>query len=179
MKILIISYSLTEKNQALALSIATKLHAEHISVVESKPRTPFTILLDILLNRAPKVKPTAENGSAYDYVIFMAPVWMGFVATPLRMYFKNLKNRLDNYAFITISGGADGHNVKLGAELTKRMGKAPDVLLDLLIADLLPTQLKPERKETSAYRLKENDVKHLTNTVVKALEEKLQVPVRH
>lgn len=177
MKILIISYSLTGNNHALAMSIASKLNAEHIAVLESKIRTPFRILLDIVFHRTPKVKPKIENGSAYDYVIFMAPVWMGLVATPLRAYFENLKNQLGNYGFITISGGADGHNTKLEAELTKRLGKTPDVLIDMRIADLLPAEPKPKRKDTSSYRLKEKDVKHLTQTIVLALEEKLQVPV--
>ena len=50
-------------------------------------------------------------------------------------------------------------------ELNKRVGKEPAALIDLHIADLLPSDPKPNRKDTSAYRLTDKDVKGLTNTI--------------
>jgi hypothetical protein len=106
-----------------------------------------------------------------DLVIFVGPVWMGQVAAPLRAYFKHLKGRLDQYAFVSISGGANGPNPKLAGELKKRVGKEPTAVIDLHIADLLPSDPKPTREDTSAYRLNDEDVRSLTDKIVKTLKE--------
>jgi hypothetical protein len=98
----------------------------------------FIIVIDILFNRTPAVNLTVDKMKDYDLVIFIEPVWMGHVATPLRGYFKHLKARLGRYAFVSISGGADGANPKLADELNKRLGKSPVALIDLHIVDLLP-----------------------------------------
>ena len=171
MKLIVISYSLTGNNEALATSIAHEFGAEHIKISESKTRTMATIILDILFNRTPKVNPKPVNVEDNDLVIFVGPVWMGYVATPLRAYFKQLKAGHAEYAFVSISGGADGPNPKLAGELKKRLGKEPVALVDLHIADLLPPAPKPNRKDTMAYRLNDRDVKNLADTVVKALRK--------
>ena len=171
MKITVISYSLTGNNEALAASIASEISAEHIRITESKSRTNVTIALDMLFNRTPRVNPIVNNVEDNDLVIFVGPVWMGHVASPLRACFKDLKASLSRYALISISGGADGENPKLAGELIKRVGKEPIALIDLHIADLLPSDPKPTRDITSAYRLNDEDVRSLTNKIVKTLQE--------
>lgn len=173
MRILIISYSFTGNNDALATSIASALKADHIKVTETKPRTTGTIFFDILFKRTPVVKMQIDKVEQNDVVIFMGPVWMGQIATPLRGYFNQLKSTIGKYAFVTISGGADGPNTKLRGELLKRLGKEPSALIDMHIADLLPSTPKPERKDTSAYHLREEDVKNLTDKIIKILNEEL------
>jgi multimeric flavodoxin WrbA len=173
MKTIIISYSLTGNNHVLASGVARELNAKHITISEAKPRTMGTIVCDLLLNRTPRVTPVVNNLEKYDLVIFMGPVWMGQVATPLRTYLHKIKNIQCKYAFITICGGADGPNLKLGSELKQRVGRAPHALIEMHIADLLPAEPKPERKDTSEYRLKEADVKILSNTIVNSLHKTL------
>ena len=155
----VVSYSLTGNNEALAASLAAELAAEHIKITESKARTMGTIILDMLFKRTPRVSPIPDKVEDNDLVLFVGPVWMGQVATPLRACFKHLKGRIGQYGFIAISGGADGANLKLAGELKKRAGKEPSALIDLHIADLLPPDPKPGRKETS------------TSTIVKTLRE--------
>lgn len=171
MKVLIISYSLTGNNQAIANNIAKEFAAEHIKISEPKLRTTGTIFFDILFNRTPQVTPMVDRVEVYDLVIFVGPVWMGHVATPFRAYFKHLQTKLGKYAFVSISGGADGENPKLANELNQRIGKKPAALIDLHIANLLPPDPKPKRKDTQAYHLNGTDVKNLTNIIVKALRE--------
>jgi len=171
MKIIVISYSLTGNNDALATSIAAEFAAEHIKVSEHKSRTMVTIVLDILFNRTPQVDPIPGEVGDNDLVIFMGPVWMGHVATPLRAYFKHFQARPGKYAFVSISGGADGANPKLAGELTRRLGKEPTALIDVHIADLLPPGARSDRNATMVYRLNEEDVKNLTDTIVKTLKE--------
>lgn len=176
MKIAVISYSLTGNNEALAKSISNEFEAEHIKITEPKPRAIASIILDIIFSRTPQVTP--EGLESYDFIIFFGPIWMGKVATPLRAYLKRLKANPCRYAFISISGGADGENPKIAGELKSRVGKEPTVLLDLHIADLLPSEPKPVRKDTSAYRLNNEDIKKLTNTIGKNLRESRMIELR-
>ena len=130
-----------------------------------------SIILDLIFNRTPQVQPTPDRLEKYDLILFFGPIWIGQVATPLRAYLKHLKTNLRRYAFISISGGADGPNLKLTGELKKRAGKEPIALIDLHIADLLPSDPKPVRKDTSAYQINNGDIKKLTNTIVKTVRE--------
>ncbi|MFZ2455709.1 MAG: hypothetical protein WAX07_04470 [Candidatus Altiarchaeia archaeon] len=171
MKNAVISYSFTGNNEALAGSVAKEFAAEHIKITEPKTRTMATIVLDVLFNRTPKVQPAPGILEKYDMILFFGPVWMGQAASPLRTYLKYLKTNPRRYAFISISGGADGANPKLAGELTKRTGKEPVAVIDLHIADLLPSGQKPARKDTSAYRLNDKDLRSLTDTIGKTLRD--------
>ena len=175
MKVTVISYSLTGNNDALAAGIASAFVAEHIKISEQKPRTTWTIMLDVIFNRTPLVNPPPRVFGNNDLGIFVAPVWMGHIATPLRAYLDCLKNKSITYAFVSISGGADGPNDKLASELNKRVGKKPTALYNTYIADLLPPNPKPNRKLTTAYRLSETEVKSLTSKVVKSLRKTMAI----
>ena len=172
MKTLVISYSLTGNNHALASSIANTLAAEHVKVVELKPRTMFTIFMDMLFNRIPQIMPITAKPADYGLILLVAPVWMGKVASPLRACFKQLKDDTVKYAFVSISGGSAGPNTKLEADLIKRTGRLPAALIDLHITDLLPASPKPTQKDTAAYKVTSTDIQKLADSVIKQLEEK-------
>jgi multimeric flavodoxin WrbA len=171
MKAIAISYSLTGNNRDLAASLAATLGAEHVRITEPRSRTMGTTVLDMVFKRTPKIVMPVENIEAYDLVLFVGPVWMGQIATPFRACFDQLGQKIGRYAFISISGGADGPNTKLADELKNRLGKEPVCLVDLHIADLLPSEPEPTRKDTMAYRITGREVKHLTDTIVATLPE--------
>ncbi len=171
MKTIIISYSLTGNNQDLAESVAKTLGAEHVRITEPKSRKTSKIILDIMFKRTPKIVLPVENIETYDRVLFIGPVWMGQVATPFRACFKQLAPTIGNYGFISISGGADGPNPQLASELKERLGRDPAYLIDLHIADLLPSEPKPTRDDTMAYRINGQNVEHLTDMIITTLEE--------
>ncbi len=171
MKTAVVSYSMTGNNEALAGSVAKELEAEHISVTEAKKRTMGTIVADLLLGRTPRIQQAPESIDSYDRVLLLGPVWIGSAATPLRPFLKRLKKTRKSYAFATISGGADGHNLKLAAELKKRTGTEPFALLDLRIADLLPPEPKPTRDDTSKYKINKGDIIKLTGIIVEAVKK--------
>jgi hypothetical protein len=171
MKVTVISYSFTGNNDALAASLAARLSAKHVKITEEKPRTMGTIIFDMLLNRTPKINLPRETFEQDDVILFVGPVWMGQIATPLRTCFKQLRPKIGRYAFISISGGALGSNPKLAGELKKRLGTEPVAVIDLHIADLLPPDPKPARKDTSAYRITANDITSLTETIVATLQK--------
>ena len=169
MKAIVVSYSLTGNNEDLAASVAKRLGAEHVRITEPKPRKMSKIVLDVAFSRTPEIIMPVEKIEAYDWVLFVGPVWMGQIASPFRACFSQLSQKIDKYAFISICGGADGPNPKLAGELKKRLGKEPAGVLDLHIADLLPPEPKPTRDDTMAYRVTESDVRQLTETIVAAL----------
>jgi len=171
MKTLVISYSLTGNNNTLAESISSELSADHVRISEPKPRTYFSIGLDMLFNRTPKIKTTSEKVEDYDKVIFVGPVWMGQIATPFRAYFRKYGNSLKRYAYISLSGGADGPNTKLAGELKKRTGKEPLAVFNLLIADLLPGDPKPSREETESYRLNKEEAEKISLKFIDVLKQ--------
>jgi len=169
MKILLVSYSMTGNNETLANGIADELAADRLRITEPGSRTVGKIAFDVMLNRTPKIDQNIDGIENNDLVVFVGPVWMGKAASPLRPCLNHLKGKVCDYAFISISGGADGPNPSLEDDLTKRVGKAPKAVIDLHIADLLPSDPKPQRKDTMKYRLNEPDTKDLTNLAMKAL----------
>jgi hypothetical protein len=174
MKTIVISYSWTGNNKKLAARLAAELAAEHVEIAEPKRRTMGAIVLDVLLNRTPKIVMPVESVEAYDWVLFCGPVWMGQVAAPFRACFKQLGSDIAQYAFISISGGADGPNPKLAEELEDRLGQEPACVIDLHIADLLPADPKPARKDTMGYRITESDVKRLADQAVEQLQAQFE-----
>lgn len=166
MNIAILSYSYTGNNEALAESVARELEAKHVKVSVRKPVTMGSIVLDMLFSRMPKVQPAPDSLRKYDFILFFGPVWMGKVASPLRTYLNYLKQNPKPYGFLSISGGADGKNPKLSNELLGRTGKQPVILVDQHIADLLSSNNSTTRKETSAYRVNEEDVNRLMKVAI-------------
>ena len=146
MNIAVISYSYSGNNEKLAAGIAEKLSVKHIKIEEMKERKMVRNVFDMLFNRLPEISMQIEDNVKYDLVLFVAPVWMGYAASPMRSCIKKLKQKIEKYAFVSISGGADGPNPKLEDELRKRAGKEPAAVIDLHIADLLPPEPKPEKK---------------------------------
>jgi hypothetical protein len=127
-----------------------------------------------MFRRTPKILMPVERAEEYDLVVFVGPVWLGQIATPFRACFKQLGPEIDKYAFVSISGGADGPNPKLADELKNRLGKEPVCLLDLHIADLMPSEPAPTRDDTMAYRLPEEDVERLTDMAAEALHNSME-----
>lgn len=162
MSIAIISYSLTGNNRKLAAAVAAALSAEHIEVTTEKPRTMGAIMLDMVLDRTPGVQPGPRTLERYDRVLFLAPAWMGKVASPIRAHLKHLKAHPKPYAFVSISGGALNPNPKLAEDIAKRAGTWPAAFLDMHIAELFITAKKQATtKDTGDYRLTGPDVERL------------------
>lgn len=175
MNTIIISYSLNGNNGKLAQNLSQTLKARHIVISEPSRRTMLTIVLDVLFKRIPKVNPPPTEILPQlahdDLVLFVAPVWLGQVATPLRSYLSKLQVKLHRYAFISISGGAKGPNPNLERELTTRVGKKPITVINLFTAQFLSQTPPPEIKDTIDYKITENEATLLSKQVVERLQK--------
>jgi hypothetical protein len=174
MTTLVVSYSFTGNHEGLASRVAEMLGADHVRITESRRRAMMRIILDRLFDRVPDIHLPAMDVGAYDLVLFAGPVWMGLVASPFRACFDELGPALGSYAFLSISGGADGPNPEVAGDLTQRLGKAPVCLIDLYVADLLPPDPKPTRQDTMAYRINADEVERLAEVAVAKLVETVE-----
>ena len=163
----ILSYSMTGNNDALAKRIAKATGAQHIAVTERK-RSVLTIILDVVFGRVPKTQQDVSMLDGFDEVIFVGPVWMEKAASPLRKYLLYIKERNLPYKFVTISGGSLHKNPKLKDDIVKYGGENLTLLKDMYISDLLGKD-EVTMKETSGYKLTDDDLKAIALPILEAL----------
>ncbi len=171
MNIAVVSYSYTGNNSLLAECVARDLSAKHIMITVEKPITMGSITMDMLFPRTPKVYPTPDILHQYDFILFFAPGWMGKIASPLRAYLRYLKSNPQPYGFLSISGGADGENLKLSGELMKRTGAKPVILLDQHTKDFIVANSSPTRKDTTEYKISETEANRLSDISTKEIKK--------
>ena len=169
MKTLIISYSFTGNNSKLANIIAESINADFEQLEEKRKRTILTILLDVIFNRTPKVKEPKIAFEQYEHIIFIAPIWFGKIASPLRIMFENLKKTNKNFSFISLSSGADGVNPDLEKELIQRTGIKPQTVINPFIREMLPVNPKPSRKEINTYKISLDEANEVVNKIITEL----------
>lgn len=153
MKTLIVYYSFTQNNEKLAKRLRDLLNCDIVKVETVKKRSGLSIMLDLMLNRKPVIKPVPYYLPDYDHVIFVAPIWAGRIAMPLKTYLIHEKANIQRYSFISLCGGRPGQKEKIQQELHSILDIAPDNLIELWINDLLPPDKKDTIKFTSGYRI--------------------------
>ena len=157
MKSILLYYSYTGNNAKITKAISNVLQADCVEVKEIKKRTVFTILLDVVFNRTPKIFGIDKHIDSYENLFFVAPVWFGKIATPLRAVFRNLKAKDVRITLIALSAGADGVNPNLDKELLERTGIKSAQVINPLLSDLLPKNPKPSRKVLDSYKISDTE----------------------
>lgn len=158
MKTLVVYYSHTLNNAKLARKLQEKLDCDLLKIEELKKRTGFTILLDIVFNRRPAIRATHYSLHDYDKVIFMAPIWGGKIAAPLKTFLHQEKDNIGHYSFLTVCGGVKGQKAKIIIQLRELTNKEPDNVTELWINDLLSKEKKDTIKYTSGHRVDKDDL---------------------
>lgn len=180
MKTLIVYYSFTRNNEMLAKALQQRLECDIHKIEEVKPRKNISIFLDLLFNREPTIRPTPCLVSLYDQCIFVAPIWAGKIASPLKAFLKEEKYHINRYSFITVCGGNAGQKEKLVKSLTQLLEQPPGAVQELWINDLLPKDKKNTIKYTSGYRLQSGDLKKFDPAIdkfVSGLADLEKIPV--
>ena len=167
MKTKVISYSYTGNNEALAADFAKEIGAEHLRITEPKKRTAGMIVKENLFKRDPKINLSKDEISEDVFAIFFGPFWFGKIASPLRSYFKQLKNRSFKYGFVSLCVGPDDPEAddNLKDELNNMIGKDPEFIILKKIADLFPPDPQPTQQMLTQYRLNEKDLKMLVSSI--------------
>lgn len=157
MKSLIVFYSGSGNNTALAYHIEKKLACDIEEIVPERKRTNFSILLDIAFNRLPAVKPLQANLREYEMVILVAPVWNARMASPMRTFVKEYGAGIEACAFISLCGGRDGQRQKIVDQLMELLHDEPIAVEELALRDLFKDGRHADVKNVSNYRVTEND----------------------
>jgi flavodoxin len=154
MKNLIVYYSFTNNNEKLAEYLTGQLRCERIRLTTVKKRNGFSILLDLVFHRKPKVNTIPVLLKDYDHIIFVAPIWAGRIATPLRSFLTDHCQDIRSYSFITLCGGGNAQQKEnIQKELLSIVRKAPEKVLELWVNDLLPADKKNTVRYTSGHRI--------------------------
>lgn len=157
MKSLIVYYSYTGNNEALAKEMKLRFGSDLYKIFEKKHRNAFTILLDVIFKRETEIEKPDIFLIDYDVVIFMAPIWDSKIATPLKSFIKMECLSIRNYAFISICTGHEGQSQKINAELFELTNRKPIAVTELSVNDLLLPEQKDKIRYTTPYRVKEGD----------------------
>lgn len=123
MKTLIIYYSFSGNNEFLVQELQKRLGCDIQKIVELKKRTGFTILLDLIFKRNPKIRKSDFDLKQYDRFILAAPIWDGKIATPLKSFIEQEKDNFKEYSFITVCTGPEGQDKKITDELVQLIQK--------------------------------------------------------
>ena len=153
MKTLIAYYSFTQNNEKLAKHLQKQLNCDITKVETVNKRTGISIFFDLLFNRKPAIKTMPYYLNDYDHIIFIAPIWAGKIAMPMKSFMVKQKSNIKQYSFITLCGGNSGQKEKIERELTATLPSGPVKVLELWIKDLLPTEKKDTIKHTSSFRM--------------------------
>jgi flavodoxin len=153
MKTLIVYYSFSRNNEFLARELQKRLDCDLHQVLELKQRKNIDILFDLIFKRKPKIEKAKFDLQQYDRTILIAPIWGGKIATPLRSFIELEQDKFKEYSFITVCTGPDGQDEKITDELVRLIQKAPKIVMQLKINDLLPPERKDKVKYATPYRI--------------------------
>ena len=160
MKTLIAYYSFSGNNETLAQALKKNIDCDIFKIEEARRRSWFTILLDLMFDRMPAIRFTPFSLAEYDLVICIAPIWASKIAAPLKTFLNSEKDKIKEYSFITVCGGASGQVEKIEKQLTDIVGKKP-----CSIAELWISSLPQGKKDTAKYKIGQNDLDAFENHI--------------
>lgn len=158
MKTLIVYYSFTQNNEKLAKYLHKILNCDIVKLETVKRRSGLSIMLDLMFHRSPALKTIPYYLRDYDHVIFMAPIWAGRIAMPLKTFLTKEKPNIKRYSFVTLCGGIPGQKEKIEKELASAVNIMPENVIELWINNLLPADKKDTIKYTSGYRIEPDEL---------------------
>jgi flavodoxin len=159
MKNLIVYYSFTRNNEKLAEHLQKLLNCDIAKIETIKKRNAFSILLDLVFKRKSELKAIEFHLADYDHIIFIAPIWAGKIAMPLKSFLIDEKTSIKNYSFITICGGGNPEQkTKIEQELALTVQMRPLNVVELWVSDLLSAEKKDTIKYTSGSRIEAGDL---------------------
>jgi flavodoxin len=108
MRTLVAYYSLTGNTAKIAQAIAARLGADLEPIRAVKPRSPWSAMLDTILNATPAIAAGAKSVADYDLVILGGPVWGMNPSSPVRAFIKREREHFKRLALFCTLGGGGG-----------------------------------------------------------------------
>jgi flavodoxin len=154
METLIVYYSFTQNNAALARIIQQRLDCEMLKVETLRRRSAFSIFLDAAFGRKPAILKHNLPMANYEHFVFVGPIWLGKIAGPLKTFLSEEKGNIKRYSFISVCGGLTGQKEKIEDELTSIVGSRPQSVCELWVSEIVSEKVTKNAKNVSAYRIR-------------------------
>jgi len=152
MKILIVFYSRTNTNKKIAEALAQKFNGDLEEIKSVKKYSGIFGYLaagrEGMKKIAAKIEPTAKNPADYDLVIIGTPCWAGKMASPVRAYLMEQKDKIKKVAFFCVRGGSDPQPIFDG--LAGLCGQKPLATLALRTKEVTTNDFEENLKEFAA-----------------------------
>lgn len=165
MKSLIVYYSHSGNNEKLAHHLKEKTGWDILKINEMKERKTISILLDFMVKRDSKLNHSTTNLKDYSKIIFIAPIWGGKIASPLRSYMELEKNNVENYAFIGLCNGVEGQKYKVDTELKSILRNEPMLVKELWINRLLSEDKRNKIRHTFSFKVTDSDLERFKEDI--------------
>ena len=160
MEMLVLYFSVRGNNKLLAEHLARRLGADAERVRDARWFPRLHMPRDLMKDDLPPIKPIAADVSGYDSVLFVAPVFAGKIAMPMKSAIAAMAPKLPSYSFVSLCGyDRPDQRKELVAQLTDLTGKAPEHLGALSIGDLVAEKDRKSVWVVSNFKVREA---HLT-----------------
>ena len=140
MKTLIAYYSRTGKNERVAKDIQKGLGCDIEKIEDMKNRGGVLGFItggkDAFLKKTTEIGKIQKNPEDYELIILMSPVWSGLIVPAIRTYVSENREKLNNVAFVSVSGAGEKGNGKALTEFESFLGKKCVVYLLLAEKEL-------------------------------------------
>lgn len=158
MNTLIAYYSFTGNNETMAVELKQRLGCDLIKIETKKSRSKFSIFVDLMFKRLPAIADPGISLTNYERFIFIAPIWAGKIASPMRSFLHTYKHNIHDYSFLSVCGGGQSsQKERVKSELTQLLNGPPEHIAELWINNILPA-VKKNTLAVSDFRLKKEDV---------------------
>ena len=161
MPCLVVYYSFSGNNRILGDHLAARLNAPAAIIEPASARTGFSIFLDLLFNRRPRVLPLQADPSAFDHILFVGPIWNLHIAHPMQSAMASLKGRVKACSFATLCGAVRPGQIEvITKDLTSAIGLAPANVWLLPLTELTKAVKGPVREEDMIERVTPEHLVH-------------------
>lgn len=161
MKTLIVYYSFSQNNEKLANRLRDQLECSIARIETRRKYTGLSIFLDIFFKRKPELKPLAVDLKNYEHIIFVAPVWAGKIATPLKSFIIDQQKHIRSYSFITLCGGrSSSQQENIAQELLDLIGTPPSIVTELWM-----TEVAEGTKSVTGIKITAKQLDRFENTI--------------
>jgi hypothetical protein len=165
MNTLVVYYSHSANNAALAMDIRKRLDCDIFRIKEPGKRTRLTIFLDKLFNRMPRIMECPMDLAHYERFIFVAPVWASGVATPMKAFLVKYRHFINHFSFITVCGGVADQHEKIRRELAAFVQQDPEKVEEIWITNLIPDDKKLDVRFMMNYKLGPADFEKISGKI--------------
>lgn len=159
MNTLVVFYSLTGNNRHLARNLADKLESNLVEIIEKKHRTVLTIMLDTVFKRGTRIETINADLAEYDHIVLVSPIWNSRLATPMQTFLRSANATIPRYSFVSLCGhGTPAQTAVITEQLVILARKAPIVVTELRLVDLMPEEKRDDVYAISNHRVSETDL---------------------